>query len=231
MNNLYSDTMAENSSRLISAQEVQETHLSMSSSPGSDENTKEQESVKECRSPGLGKENVKTIVHSIKDSGFDNTNVDDSFHEAEDYVASVMGSQAIVAVLNTPSSTLASGRKRHLSMPTVSGTDLKKLRSDINCNDLDQSGNKTDSDSDSENDNTQSKSETVGKRTIIRARRNLMSEKQPDGKAQNKMNSKTISKSGKETEDESKMKNSRTSANKSGNGSKSKKKQEKVNKW
>ena len=137
MNSLYSDSMTVNPSRLVGAQqEAQDIHPGISSSPGS-----EQESIKECllsRSPGLGKGSMCTTLHSIKDSGVAQANANDTFHEAEDYVASVMSSQPLVEILNTPSSTAASGRKRHLSMPTVSGTDLKKLRSDINCINLDQ---------------------------------------------------------------------------------------------
>ena len=54
------------------------------------------------------------------------TNSGNSLKDSEDYVSSVISSQPLLAVSRTPLSSVPSGRKRHLSMPSASGSDLKK---------------------------------------------------------------------------------------------------------
>ena len=94
--------MAENSSRMSGAQESTEAHRS----PEKDS----------C----------------IRDDIVKEANMVDSLQDSEGYVSSVMSSQPIVPVLRTPMSALTGGRKSHLSLPAVSDTDLKKIRSDAN---------------------------------------------------------------------------------------------------
>ena len=115
--------MAEKSSRLAGAQEAQEAQVDMSRSP-------EVKPLTEKENRSLGERNE--TINYAKGISLRNRNVTGSLQDAEDYVASVMCSQPVMTVLQTPSSSMASGRKRHLSMPAVGGTDYKKIRSDTN---------------------------------------------------------------------------------------------------
>ena len=69
---------------------------------------------------------------NVRDNIVKEATLADSLDEAEGYVSSVMGTQPIVPVLRTPITVLPNDRKRHLSLPAVSGTDHTKKRSDEN---------------------------------------------------------------------------------------------------
>ena len=83
-----------------------------------------------------------------------------------------------VPVLRTPIPVLPSGRKRHLSLQAVSGTDHKKIRNDKNdASEVDENCNAVlhniEEDTGDGRD-TSGKSET--QRVVVKARRNLMTE-------------------------------------------------------
>ena len=81
-----------------------------------------------------------------------------SLLDAAQYVEAVMGSQQITAVLRTPTAA-ASSRKRHLSLPAVGESEVKKIRSDMS----------------NEGDSTNGSERTL--RNVVRARRNLLGKK------------------------------------------------------
>ena len=102
----------------------------------------------------------------------------DSLDDAEGYVSSVMGTQPIVPVLRTPIPVLPSRRKRHLSLPAVSGTDHKKIRSDKN--DTSEVDENCSAVVHNIEEDTGDGRDTTGKsekqRVVVKARRNLMTE-------------------------------------------------------
>ena len=66
-----------------------------------------------------------------ENSAIESTEIIDSFHDSESFASSVMGSQPIVPELRTPISLIPGGRNRHLSLPTVNGTDITKIGSKV----------------------------------------------------------------------------------------------------
>ena len=103
-----------------------------------------------------------------------------SLLDAAQYVEAVMSSQQITTVLRTPMA-INSSRKRHLSLPAIGESEVKKIKSDI--------GNNYNRDSDSENENDDSSEANEGEgnsakkrnnralRNVVRARRNLLGKK------------------------------------------------------
>lgn len=89
--------------------------------------------------------------------------------DAEEYVNVVMSSQQVSAVLRTP---LPSGRKRHLSMPAVGESELKKIRSD----DVRESDAELELLGETNIKTTNRENDDNGKikRNSVRARRNLL---------------------------------------------------------
>ena len=101
------------------------------------------------------------------------TNSGNSLKDSEDYVSSVMSSQPLLAVLRTPLPSVPSGRKRHLSMPAASGSDLKKVRGDMGTAVRD-AGSENDVKCDEEEEEERKSAEDIKRRVVAKARRNLM---------------------------------------------------------
>ena len=159
--------MTENSSRMAEAQTAQEADLTT-----------------DCSSELNGADKKQT-ANDRKGHEPASSQSASSLLDAAQYVEAVMSSQQIAAVLRTPVAA-NSGRKRHLSLPAVGESEVKKIRSDI--------GNKHNEDIDivessgttegrqveetSENDRTL--------RNVVRARRNLLGNKDKDSESKSK---------------------------------------------
>lgn len=153
--------MAENSSRMVGALESQETQINSCS---------------------IGQQCVTKTSNNENNIETNRTNTDDGsslssvniLQDAEDYVSMVMHSQQISAVLRTP---LPSGRKRHLSLPAVGESEMKKLKSEDTKSLSDTSSFTTDDDEARDEDeiqNTDSTTKENKQRNTVRARRNLL---------------------------------------------------------
>ena len=159
--------MAENSSRLNEAEETQSVtnrpHESdttvvytdtMDTGPNRTESAEDTEQSKD------------TVDRCVLPPG--------SLLDAAEYVEAVMSSQRIAAVLRTPL-TAASGRKRHLSLPVVGESEVKKIRSEINDNSNDNDNVDLNSADHGVDGSTHVSDRSL--RNIVRARRNLMGKK------------------------------------------------------
>ena len=93
--------------------------------------------------------------------------------DAAKYVEAVMSSQQITAVLRTPMAA-HSNRKRHLSLPAVGESEVKKIRSDMNdiLSDDSETEEAINSTEGRGHETTCTKDRTM--RNVVRARRNLL---------------------------------------------------------
>ena len=101
------------------------------------------------------------------------TNSGNSLKDSEDYVSSMMSSQPLLAVLRTPLPSVPRGRKRHLSMPAASGSDLKKVRSDMETA-VRVAGSENGVKCDEEEEEERKSAEDIKRRVVAKASRNLM---------------------------------------------------------
>ena len=153
--------MSEKSSCMAEAHTGQDTDLNTTCSPEANK-----ENVKQPSTAGTGPRSAQNAS---------------SLLDAAQYVEAVMCSQQITTVLRTPIAENSS-RKRHLSLPAIGESEVKKIRSDIanrynedsdceeNCESTIIRGNET------KNENKQSS------RNVVRARRNLLGKKDKDTK-------------------------------------------------
>ena len=164
--------MSQKSSCLNGAQEVRETDSNRSRSPVCQKNVQDGDGEKGHDSP------AKINERTSNDNSAGCAHID-GLQEVEECVTSVMSSQPVQAVLGTPTNIIATGRKIHLSLSAMSGTDIKKIRSDRTLYDLDQTGDisGTDDESDIENVDEPIVKGAATIRTIVCARRRLMGEK------------------------------------------------------
>ena len=107
--------MAENSSRMTAAQEAQESKSSISRSPETNKTNMTNKEQTNSEGPGC------------EGSGFEPSSSlsASSLLDAAEYVEAVMCSQQITTVLRTPVA-VNSSRKRHLSLPAVGESEVKK---------------------------------------------------------------------------------------------------------
>lgn len=115
-------------------------------------------------------------VSNITSAGHKNTLSGSTLLEAAEYVEAVMSSQQVSAILRTP---MPSGRKRHLSLPAVGESDMKKMKSD----NLSVHGEQDESDENSLNDSSDGSDGGINERGFVRARRNLLLSKKGNGTA------------------------------------------------
>ena len=105
--------------------------------------------------------------------------------EATEYVEAVLSSHQVAAVLRTP---VPSGRKRHLSLPAVGESDLKKIKSD----DLSIGDDGDDSDADNADVDSDEHSGSTRSRNFVRARRNLLSKQTVKSPSNNSLETERI---------------------------------------
>ena len=140
--------MAENSSRITDTQEAQENVLTT-----------------DCSSEVTGADTEQALSDGSRHVPASSLSAS-SLLDAAQYVEAVMSSQQITTVLRTPMA-INSSRKRHLSLPAIGESEVKKIKSDIGNN------YNRDSDSENENDDSSKANEGEGNSAIKRNNRAL----------------------------------------------------------